>query len=178
MLMVIMIRRNNNGFTIVELLIVIVVIGILATLVIVTFSGIQSKARNTKTIVTVKQYASVIQLYKANSGNFPIVENEEDGGVHMVCLGKGYPAQTCGTITGTTVQESDAFMTDLQTVASGALASQTVNSVYGDVGSENFIGAAYGIDSWDPPAPHTGYGRVVDLLVSLICQVILIGFGS
>lgn len=39
-------KKNNQGFTIVELLIVIVVIGILALLVITTYSGIQQKARN------------------------------------------------------------------------------------------------------------------------------------
>ena len=41
-------KKRNQGFTIVELLIVIVVIGILALLVITTYSGIQAKARNSK----------------------------------------------------------------------------------------------------------------------------------
>lgn len=154
--------RDSRGFTIVELLIVIVVIGILATLVITTFRGIQSKARNAKTTVTVKQYATAIQLYKENSGNYPAVPNEADGGVHMVCLGSGYPAGKCGVITGTDVLESPAFLQDLREVASGELTSQTVNSVFGNVGHESFIGAAYGVDSVGPPAPHTGYGRVIE----------------
>ena len=38
---------TKNGFTIVELLIVIVVIGILAAITIVAFSGIQNRANNT-----------------------------------------------------------------------------------------------------------------------------------
>ena len=41
-------KQKSKGFTIVELLIVIVVIAILATLVIVTFTGIQQKARDSK----------------------------------------------------------------------------------------------------------------------------------
>jgi general secretion pathway protein G len=154
--------RTSTGFTIVELLIVIVVIGILATLVIGMISGAQRKARNAKTIVTVKQYASVLQLYKANTDEYPTVPDEAGGGIHMVCLGKGYPDQKCGTISGVDVYESDDFMADLQEVASGMLTSQTVNSVFGAVGEENFIGAAYGIDTVGPPAPHTGYGRVVE----------------
>ena len=36
--------KNRRGFTIVELLVVIVVIGILATITIVTYIGISSKA--------------------------------------------------------------------------------------------------------------------------------------
>lgn len=38
-------NRNSSGFTITEILIVIVVIAILATLTIVTYSGIQQRAR-------------------------------------------------------------------------------------------------------------------------------------
>lgn len=155
-------RRSSTGFTIVELLIVIVVIGILATLVTSMVLDAQRKARNAKTIVTVKQYASVLELYKANTDEYPKVPDEENGGVHMVCLGKGYPDNKCGVITGTDIYESDDFMADLQDVASGILTSQTVNSVYGDVGAENFIGAAYGIDMTGSPAPHTGYGRVIE----------------
>ena len=43
-------KRTQSGFTIVELLIVIIVIGILAALVLVTFSGVQQKARNTERV--------------------------------------------------------------------------------------------------------------------------------
>ncbi|MEO8863266.1 MAG: prepilin-type N-terminal cleavage/methylation domain-containing protein, partial [Candidatus Saccharimonadales bacterium] len=41
-------KVKQQGFTIVELLIVIVVIGILAALVITTFTGIQQKGRDTE----------------------------------------------------------------------------------------------------------------------------------
>ena len=64
-------NKRQSGFTIVELLIVIVVIGILATLVIVTFSGIQQKARDTKRKTDINAIDSHVEAYYANSGNYP-----------------------------------------------------------------------------------------------------------
>jgi prepilin-type N-terminal cleavage/methylation domain-containing protein len=78
------IRRVNGqkGFTIVELLIVIVVIGILAALVMNTFSSAQAKARNTQTISAVQSYAKALIAYGADKGKYPTQTN--------VCLGSGY----------------------------------------------------------------------------------------
>jgi type IV pilus assembly protein PilA len=43
-----MAHKKQTGFTIVELLIVIVVIGILAAITVVAYSGIQQRARDAK----------------------------------------------------------------------------------------------------------------------------------
>lgn len=67
-------KTSQSGFTIVELLIVIVVIGILAALVIVTFSGIQQKARDTKRQTDVKAMHSQLEAFFAqNGGGYPIL---------------------------------------------------------------------------------------------------------
>ena len=63
--------RKQQGFTIVELLIVIIVIGILATLVLVTFSGIQQSARNTQRVTDIKAVASHLETYNAKEGEYP-----------------------------------------------------------------------------------------------------------
>ena len=63
--------KKNQGFTIVELLIVIVVIGILATLVIVTFTGIQQKGRNTTRQGDINALNSHIEAFYAQTGNYP-----------------------------------------------------------------------------------------------------------
>ena len=70
--------KNKKGFTIVELLIVIVVIGILATLVIVTFTGIQQKARNSQRQTDINALDSHIEAYYAESGNYPTLANLND----------------------------------------------------------------------------------------------------
>lgn len=64
-------HKNKKGFTIVELLIVIVVIGILATLVIVTFAGIQQKARNTQRQTDIKALNGYIEAFYADYGYYP-----------------------------------------------------------------------------------------------------------
>ena len=70
--------KNKKGFTIVELLIVIVVIGILATLVIVTFTGIQQKARNSQRQTDINAVDSHVEAYYAQSGNYPTLANLND----------------------------------------------------------------------------------------------------
>lgn len=64
-------KRKQTGFTIVELLIVIIVIGILAALVLVTFTGVQQKARNTERSTDVKAIASHLEVYNAQQGYYP-----------------------------------------------------------------------------------------------------------
>jgi prepilin-type N-terminal cleavage/methylation domain-containing protein len=64
-------NRKQSGFTIVELLIVIVVIGILAALVITTFTGIQQRARNTERETDIKAIHGQLEAYYAQNGYYP-----------------------------------------------------------------------------------------------------------
>jgi prepilin-type N-terminal cleavage/methylation domain-containing protein len=64
-------KNRSKGFTIVELLIVIVVIAILATLVIVTFTGIQQKARDSQRQTDINAVDSHLEAYYAQHGNYP-----------------------------------------------------------------------------------------------------------
>jgi type II secretory pathway pseudopilin PulG len=62
----------------VELLIVIVVIGILATLVIVTFTGIQQRARDTARKTDINAVASHLEAFYASNGYYPLLEDVND----------------------------------------------------------------------------------------------------
>lgn len=64
-------KKRDQGFTIVELLIVIVVIGILALLVITTYSGIQSKARDAKRQSDLKSLQTQIEAFFSQNGYYP-----------------------------------------------------------------------------------------------------------
>lgn len=64
-------KKNNKGFTIVELLIVIVVIGILALLVITTYSGIQQKARNSKRQTDIASVQTQLEAFFSQNGYYP-----------------------------------------------------------------------------------------------------------
>src|SRR5436190_17920257 len=64
-------KLKQQGFTIVELLIVIVVIGILAALVITTFTGIQQKARDTERTTDIKALHGQLEAYYAQNGYYP-----------------------------------------------------------------------------------------------------------
>lgn len=63
--------KQKTGFTIVELLIVIVVIGILAALVISTFSGAQQRAREARLQSAIKNAETQLKRYHAENGFYP-----------------------------------------------------------------------------------------------------------
>ncbi len=63
--------KRNSGFTIVELLIVIVVIGILAAITIVAYSGITARANTTKAQTNAESIQKVAETYNADLGLYP-----------------------------------------------------------------------------------------------------------
>lgn len=71
-------EKRNQGFTIVELLIVIVVIGILALLVITTYSGIQAKARNSKRSSDIATVQTQLEAYFQDKGHYPSLGDMND----------------------------------------------------------------------------------------------------
>jgi len=71
-------KNKSKGFTIVELLIVIVVIGILATLVIVTFTGIQQKARDSKRKTDISAVQAALESYYSSNNTYPTLAHLND----------------------------------------------------------------------------------------------------
>ena len=60
------------GFTLIELIVVIGIIGTLATIVVVRFSGPREEAQNSQRRSDLKQYQTAIEVYaNRNNGLFP-----------------------------------------------------------------------------------------------------------
>ena len=108
-------KLKQQGFTIVELLIVIVVIGILAALVITTFTGIQQKARNTERTTDVNAIQGQVEAYYAVSGKYPTLANVNDSTFRSTNM-KGLdpealkdPKGSAQTLVGTAAANSYAY---------------------------------------------------------------------
>ena len=66
-------KRNNAGFTLVELVIVIIIIGILATLILVAFNGVQARAHDAIIKSDLRSFANKLQQYYVTNGQYPPV---------------------------------------------------------------------------------------------------------
>ncbi len=67
--------ETKQGFTLIELLIVIAIIGLLATLAIVSLTTAQQKARDAKRVADIKQLQNAVELYfSENPGGYPTVD--------------------------------------------------------------------------------------------------------
>jgi len=66
------IKDKQKGFTIVELLVVIVVIGILAAITIVSYTGITARANGSKAVANAQSIISVAEAIGADEGKYPV----------------------------------------------------------------------------------------------------------
>jgi type IV pilus assembly protein PilE len=64
-------KLNSKGFTLIELLIVIIIIGILAAIAFVAYSGSQTKAKQADMSSTIEEERNKLGEYNADNGNYP-----------------------------------------------------------------------------------------------------------
>lgn len=72
--------KRQTGFTIVELLIVIVVIGILATITVVSYSGIQDGAKRSALQSDLTNASRQLKIDQVNTGSYPATVAAADNG--------------------------------------------------------------------------------------------------
>lgn len=71
---------KQRGFTIVELLIVIVVIGVLASITIVAYNGIQKRGRDAQRATDISNILKSLEAYKAINGVYPLATSTSGSG--------------------------------------------------------------------------------------------------
>ena len=63
---------NKKGFTLIELLVVIAVVGLLATIVLVSLNNARAKARDSRRIADLKQIQTAMWMYYDSRNSMPI----------------------------------------------------------------------------------------------------------
>lgn len=97
--------RQTHGFTIVELLIVIVVIGILAAITVVAYSGVQQRAQDAKRTSDITTLVKAMTLWSIQTGKAPIA------------TGAGYNGNGTGWVySGAFQGQTGGYTTDIETV--------------------------------------------------------------
>lgn len=131
----------------------IVVIAILAMITIVAYNGMQSRANNTRTAAVVESYVKILDMYRADNGDFPKLTS---------CLGTGYASATCRGDGGSYVEDHGGMnSTYLKPYFTGGLPTPSpTNYPYPGIG---YIAGAYyqyPSDSTYNPAGGPGIGAM------------------
>lgn len=132
-------RQQERGFTIVELLIVIVVIAILATITIVAYNGVQSRAKLATAADNASKVMQVAESINADTGSYPRLTSDWTAAVNVTAK---LPAAISLTITGGT---------GLTAAPSASNATTTIQYQYCGAVAAPAAGAATGgrIQYWD-----------------------------
>jgi len=78
--MVKLLSRREKGFTLIELLIVIAIIGILATMVVLSVGSYREKARDARRINDLRQITSALIMYYNDNDGYPGTNDTESWG--------------------------------------------------------------------------------------------------
>ncbi|MEK7104237.1 MAG: type II secretion system protein [Patescibacteria group bacterium] len=81
---------DNKGFTLIELLVVIAIIGLLASIVLVTFPTIMSKAKDVSALSAGIQISKVIQMCDLDGGKVTVPNSSTDPTNDICTAGSAY----------------------------------------------------------------------------------------
>lgn len=73
-------KRLSRGFTLIELLVVIAIIALLASIVLISLSNVQTKARDSKRENDMAQVLRAIEIYRSENDTYPPHGGTQFGG--------------------------------------------------------------------------------------------------
>lgn len=83
--------RSKKAFTLIELLVVVAIIGVLSTVVLVSFNGSREKTRDARRKSDLHQISTLLELYKIDKGSYPpLVIPAGMAGSATLCGSNGY----------------------------------------------------------------------------------------
>ena len=126
-------KKFNRGFTLIELLVVIFIIGLLASIVVVSVQAARVKARDAKRKADIKELKTAIELYANDTWGYPVCSICEDWRGHPITalntMAAGYPL----------------FTTYLSPIPQDPRYKDILNDDYQYVLDNPAIGSAYGL---------------------------------
>lgn len=101
--------KRCAGFTLIEVLLVVAILGILAGVVVVNFSGHGEKARIRATRASIAALSTAIDMYEVDTGRFPpslqnLIQGAGEPNWNGPYIKGGLPADSWGTAFGYSVQ--------------------------------------------------------------------------
>jgi type II secretory pathway pseudopilin PulG len=81
-----MIKKREHGFTLIELFVLFVIVGILVTLVAMTYGGVQAKNRNDERQTDVDMLKGHLEGYYAQQTKYPTLTNLNDPAFRAAAL--------------------------------------------------------------------------------------------
>lgn len=100
--------QKQTGFTLIELLVVISIIGLLASVVMVSLNSARAKARDAKRLAEKNQMITALNLYYNDYGRWPV---SASGGTQPSCLAPTAESCWTGTYTGLDATEVSKMAT-------------------------------------------------------------------
>lgn len=135
-------NRQQQGFTIVELIVIIVVIGILATVTIVVYSGTRSQAHATSLKSDLSNNSKILEIAGVRQGRYPADKESANGGQGLVV--------TKGNILNYNT-DAQGSKYCLQAVGNGLTYFMTSNSSYPEAGVCSGSDGLAGSDQYTQP---------------------------
>lgn len=140
--------KGQAGFTIVELLVVIVVIGILASITIVAYSGVTARANKAAAQASAATVAKKIEAYNAEAGAYPTYNT-------VANMTSALATYSSSSLTGSGITIQAAALSAVNNAIVRLALCTTASPVSGTT-----VPAGYAVYVWDPTLTTPGANPV------------------